>query len=480
MIEGEARRLGRNFGVIAAAQAVSQILAFVVSLSVARALGVEEYGVFVFAFAFPSWFVMFVSFGLDAVLTVDVAADRSRAGSYLTAVTAIRVPLSVAAAIALWIALQFVFPNPSHRLVVFVIGISSLLGAFLGAIPALFRAFERLEYSAFVSVVGQAAIAGSALALLAFGFGVFQVSLVFLGGTLLNAALSLALLRTRFVWFERKVDRVLMLRVLRRAIPFILGAVVGTLMATAGPVLLALLVDPVATGHFSAAYALVVAVLAPLSIYNMVFLPAMSRLSRESPALVPRVILKSQKLFFVLGFPAAIGGWFYAKDLVTLFYGEGFLESALSLEILILTVAVSTALLGISTALTATNHQTLNLGIGAVATTANVVLCLALIPRYGHVGASYAFLGATLLGGVLDAFAMKRLLARPDFRETLARPVLAGLGMVALLFILQTPALWIGVMAGGSFYFGVLLALGGARKEDWSLVRSALRGAFFR
>ena len=75
----EVRRFGRNFAAVAASMLTTQLLTLVVSIVLARTLGVDQYGIFVFGFAFSSWFVALVALGLDPVLAIDVARDNSRA-----------------------------------------------------------------------------------------------------------------------------------------------------------------------------------------------------------------------------------------------------------------------------------------------------------------------------------------------------------------------------------------------------------------
>ena len=66
--EADSKRFGRNFATTAFAQLVAQVLTLLVSVVLARRLGVSVYGVFVFGFAFPGWFLLLVSLGLDDVV----------------------------------------------------------------------------------------------------------------------------------------------------------------------------------------------------------------------------------------------------------------------------------------------------------------------------------------------------------------------------------------------------------------------------
>ncbi len=476
----DAYRIGRNFGAVGFAQIFTQILTLVMSLVLARTLGVELYGVFIFSLAFPSWFLLFVSLGLDSVFTIDVAADRSKARAYLTALVAMRVPLVLAAIAGLWIFVQLVLSDPFARTITMILGTASTLATYANTFRSVFRAFERLEFGALVTIVERAITTLGVVLLMMLGYGLLGVSLVFLFGSVVNLSLLIFITRRRFVWFERRVDPATVKRIVRKTLPFALSAVVSTLLYTSGPVLLTILRDTVATGHFNAAFALTLALLSPLTINATVILPVLSRVYREEPDKLSTVLQRTQKLFFVVGMPVSLGGWFYATEIVVLFYGEPFRGSAQSLGILIFTVAVGTAAAGIGPALSATGHQKLNSLIGIVAASTNVGLCVGLIPLWGPVGAAYAFLAARLVGAGCRMIAVNRLVARIDHVETLFRPIVASVAMIVGLYLLPWLTLWSGILAGGSLYFLMLFSTGGILKEDIALVKDALRGAFFR
>src|SRR5881396_3210485 len=125
--EADSKRFGRNFATTAFAQLVAQVLTLLVSVVLARKLGVAVYGVFVFGFAFPGWFLLLVSLGLDDVMSIQVAADRSRASRYLTLVSLLRLLLAAFAILALWVGTQLVLDDPTARTVTLILGVSSVV-----------------------------------------------------------------------------------------------------------------------------------------------------------------------------------------------------------------------------------------------------------------------------------------------------------------------------------------------------------------
>lgn len=475
----EAARLGRNFSARVSAQLITQVLTLVISIVLARSLGIEQYGIFAFGFAFPSWFLLVTSLGLDSVLTIEVAADRKKASAYVTTIALMRLPLATLSVLFLWIAVQLLLVDPFARSITLLLGIGSVFSTYAGTFTSVFRAFERLEYTAVVVVTERLVTTGLVLLLLFLGYGLFEVALVFIAGGMLSVALSLTLLRRRFVWFTSTVDRRGAGRLLRLTTPFALNGMVTTFSTTVGVVLLTILLDPGATGQYNAAQTLVFALLAIFWISDFVLLPTLSRMNKESREKIAAVLQQTQKLAFMVGLPATLGGWLYAEDILTLFYGEAFRVSASSFQVLIFILLTSAAVLGNGAALAATGHQKLNLYITSAGTATIIGLNFALIPLLGPVGAATAGLSGSLLRSGLHWATVRRLVARVDPWTTYGRTAVAGGAMLLLLLALPRLPLFMGIGLGALLYFAILLIVRGITKEDWSIMKSALRGAFY-
>ncbi len=477
---GEASRIGRNLSSVALATLTTQILTLFVSIVLARSLGIEQYGIFVFGFAFPSWFLLLVSLGLDSVYSIEVAGDKGKAGRYLTTIALLRLPLVLVAILMLWIFTHLLLSDPFARTITLLLGIAAIVQTYAGTFTSVFRAFEKLEFDAIVHIVERATTTAIVLLLLVLGYGLFEISFVYILGGILTLVLSLVLVRRRFVWFSRAVDRVGLSTILKLAAPFALGGVFATFSNTTGPVLLTLLLNPVATGEYNAALSLLFALISFLTLYHFVMVPTMSRMNRETPDRLSTVLQQSQKLAFIFGLPVALGGWLYAEEIMTLFYGDAFREAASSFQVLVFLAAVFTAVLGCGTVLSATGRQRLNLYISIAVAATVISLDFILIPTWGPVGAAYAFLAAGLLGSILRFIVVRRLVARIDPWTTYGRTFVAGVTMVLVLYFLTGLSLWSGVAFGGFLYFFLLFIIGGITRQDWRVIKEALRGAFFR
>lgn len=472
--------MGRNFAFVTFSQVITQVLAFVVSVSVARDLGVDLYGLFVFGFAFPSWFLWLVSFELDTVVAVEVSADRSKAGSYLTAVTLLRIPFALVAVVILWVSVRLVITDAFAQLVTLILGAASILSTYASLYRTMFRAYERLEFAALVVVVERTIATFAILLLLVLGFGLLPIALVYVLTTIIALVLSLVILKSRFVWFTPKIEFSTMLNILKKSVPFAMEAIATTFLYSAGPLLATVLGSSAETGKFNAAFSLVLAFLAPLAVYHTVVLPSLSRLHREKPESMAKVVYKSQKLCFLVGLPVVLGGAFFSGQIITFVYGSAFAEAAQSFEILVIVIATTTLNIGLGAALAASGRQRLNLGISIAGTLTNVIVCFALIPSMGHVGAAWAFLAAEIVMVVPSRLLAGQFIGRLHMFEVVSRPLVAGAAMLFVLSALPNLSLFGGIGTGATIYFLVLMAIGGLSKEDRELIREMIQGVLLR
>src|SRR3989454_1044794 len=173
----------------------------------------------VFGFAFPSWFLLLVSLGLDEAISTNVAADRSRARRYLTTVALLRLLLVAIALVALWVATQIVLADPLARSVTMLLGSASVISSYANTFNSIFRAFERFEYPALVTIVERSVTVGISLRLLSLGRSLLEVCVVFLIGSLITLALSGAIATRKFARALQRIQKLALIA----GVPLALG-----------------------------------------------------------------------------------------------------------------------------------------------------------------------------------------------------------------------------------------------------------------
>ena len=125
---------------------------------------------------------------------------------------------------------------------------------------------------------------------------------------------------------------------------------------------------------------------------------------------------KSMKYSACILLPIGLGVGFFAKDIITTIFGEGFVHSVLPLLILIIGTVIFGVVKAIGGSVTGVGRPDIGLKIVGVSATTNIVLNILLIPHLGIAGAAIAttisLSVATLLGLF---FTIKIVKVRIDF-----------------------------------------------------------------
>jgi O-antigen/teichoic acid export membrane protein len=250
--------------------------------------------------------------------------------------------------------------------------------------------------------------------------------------------------------------------VLHEAWPVVLNTMLALLVFNADLIILRFFRDSETIGWYAAAYTLV-SFLANLGLtYGFAVMPQVARSAAE-PARTASLVRESLVFASALTLPLAVGGLFVADDLVRLVFGDPYAAAGLPMRILLWSVPVAWLRSVSQLSLVALGRQRAVLGVTAIGAVLTVVLDLALIPRYGMVGAA----AVTVAAEVVRLVAMQVVLARvgiatPGLRAWW-RPVIATAAMGAVLMLVRAPAPVL-VGAGAVVYAAALVATGALRR----------------
>ncbi|MCC7206269.1 MAG: oligosaccharide flippase family protein, partial [Anaerolineae bacterium] len=142
-----------------------------------RLLGPANAGIYYYAVVIFGWFDILTNFGLNTLLTREVARDRASAGRFLLNSSLLRLGLAALGAplLAAFLLLRGALPPPLDG-----VSVAAIILLYIGLIPgsistglsALFYAFEKAETPAAISTVTAILKAAFGLGALAAGWGV--------------------------------------------------------------------------------------------------------------------------------------------------------------------------------------------------------------------------------------------------------------------------------------------------------------------
>jgi O-antigen/teichoic acid export membrane protein len=427
---------------------------------------------------------MLVTFGMDTLLTKEIARRPERAADLFASTIVLRVLLFTLAFAAISAYLN-VFHYPAETVgVVWIIGLSTLFWNLSAACQATLQGLERMGFMTLGNVLGKVVNTVGAIALLLLGQGVNAVAWVIVLAALVTFAMQL-----------RQVTRLYPLRppkggfgwsagkdMLRAGLPYLFSGLFLVLYAQADVVIISLLVDEKTIGWYGAAGQLFTTLMFIPNVFITAVFPALSRMYTNAAGALPKLMRKSFDWLMLLSVPIGLGLCIIADPLVVLLFGPEFEQSGpvLSLMGLVLILTYQNMLLG--RFLVSTDRQAVWARVMLAAVIVTVGLDFVLVPwcsrvfGNGGIGGSLSFI-VTELG--MFVFGVRHLpngsLGRAN-AWTAARIWVAGLVMMGVTWWLRSAMIVFPVLAGAFVYAAMIVLLRVVPAEDWAVLWSAVRG----
>ncbi len=445
------------------------------AILLAALLGAEQYGTWgtigallVIASAVPE-------FGIGLVVLRDVARQPSDASRYLTATLTVQPLLAIGTHAAL-IVLSLLLPyNTSFRLLLALAAISLTVDVFGNIGYNQLLAAERMVTTSVVLIVHISLQIAFALAALLSGSGLIGVYLATISAGVFRAAMHGIALRRIGVRPRLPTERALIGHLFSEGWPIALSSFLGYAYQHVDKVLVFTFLGERAAGYLMAAFIIVSGVieLFSVTVFTALF-PLMSRMARESAALLQRAMDQFAFLTLVIGLPIVIGISALSSSLAALFF-PSFSGTASLLEILIWHALLAMISNAYAQMLLVEGRQKLLLLIRAIGLAVNLTANLLLLATLNVVGAGIAAFLAQ--AAMLAIFLRARAMTRSEWRallEKTARVILAGALMSLPAFALRASQPILAALIGASVYSIALLSLRALDSAHWTLIRQIL------
>jgi O-antigen/teichoic acid export membrane protein len=464
----------KNIVLLITSTTVGKLSAMLVTVVMARVLGVEHFGLYAFALALANLLSLIPNYGFNPLVTRDVARDGSLAGQLLGDILALKCALSAVTLLVVGGALLVTPIEPTRQMVIALAVGVMLAESFLDFFSSFYRAYQVLEYEAAVQAALTVFQTVVGLSVLYLGYGLIPFLLWRLAGYVGGAAVAYLLLTDRLVRPTFALRLPALKAILRRALPLAIVTLFVATYVRIDMVLLSLIKGDLATGWYSAAQRPVgIFAFLPAAFVGAI-LPAMAR-SGLTPRALEQYFEQTVKYLLILALPLAIGTGLLADRVILLLYGQAYEPAVPALQVLAWTIVVTFVNHSISTALVAVGQEKRFMAITGWGAAFNVGTNLICIPLLGHVGASLTTLASEIVVSALGFRAIRRHLG--DFRllPVASRPILAGVAMSAVIMGMRGQSLPLLVCVAAVSYFGALLLVGALdRKELTVPFRSVL------
>lgn len=457
-----------------AGQLSTRALAFLSLVILARYLTIDEFGRYNFAFAVGFILAALCDLGIDVLATREVARDKDTAKLYLSNILSIRA-ISFFLILALsWILSSWLQYPAQLKYIVLLAFITVALNFSLNSVIAIFRAYQRLSYEAFLRSCGSFAVfLGIVLAIFA------RLSLNSI--ILFQLAMTAITFLTGFVIASRylgrrssRLDPDFCLKLLKESLPFGITQLLTMISFRIDTVLLSKIIGDEAVGFYNAAYNLVFGAMIISTSLVAAFFPVISAEYFVDAARVGRLFRDAFKYLMLLGLPITMIGTVMARSLLELLYGPAYGQAASALAIIIWTVPVIFLTYLLGNALGAINRQQEVAWIAFVNASFNLGLNLWLIPQFSYVGSALATLLTETLGLILLLNRSSRFFPFPKGR-VLGRIVFSSFASLVSL-LLSSFGLFVVILGYGLCYVVLLRAFKIIESKELIQIKEILRG----
>jgi len=470
------RTLSKNALAITVGQLISRLLSFALIVFIAKYLGDVGLGRYSFALSFCGLLVVFSELGLRELMIREVARHREKAKKYLSNVILIKFLLSVGT-IGLIIGVISLMNYPEETtFAVYIIGLSVVLNSMARLINSLFNAFERMELESVTVILERLVSSGFGILALILGYGLREVVLALLAGSVINVLMSFFLTVKIIVKPTIETDWEFWKKLVKAAFPFGLVYIFVVIYFQVDTVMLSFLKGDAPVGWYNAAYKLIFALqIFPVAFVNALF-PIISRYYVSSKDSLKIALEKAFKYLIIIGFPIAVGVTILAEKIILLIYGEGFIPSIITLRILIWVAVLMFITYLFGNVFGSIDRQVVIAKVSGINAVLNIVLNLILIPRYSTIGAAIATLATETVGFVLYFLFIAKYLQKISLPRYLWRPVVSGALMGIFVYFFKNIKLFFLVTIATVLYFVILLMLKVFPEEDLALFKRIVRG----
>ena len=445
---------------------VSDVLALVFYIAVARTFGQEGIGDYAFAFAVAAFFGLGIELGLPTLLTREVARRPERVDDYCGTILTLQAGLTVfLGAVAVLLCLVLEYSGALTALVLLAFGDAALRG--MGrSFNAYLEGIEAMDLSSLLEVYSRLLVVGAGLALLFLGASLPVVMVAHLLGAGLYLGLSYHWVAERFEPARLSVDLELMKRTAIAALPFVMSVALWELYARIDIVMLHQWIGSSEAGVYALGVRLVTAPVALAYLVGAAMYPSLSRDAVSSSGDQRTLFLGTLRWLGVIGVAGGLVLATVGDQLVALLFEDAFEKTGGIVRWMSILFVIQFASMPYWRLLYASDHENKVVRLQGTSLVLNIALNVALIPLWGAYGALWASVASeTFLVGAFHRKAAGLISA--SYLSRAAR--LATAGSAGLLVGLGTRGLlpW---PVGGALallaFTALVVGLGLVRRRD--------------
>jgi len=441
------------------AKGANLILSITIMSLIARYLSLEWFGKYSFAMDFIFIFIPLIQFGLSQILIRQIVQRKETAAEDLFAVVTLRIFLFILSSLLIFIILISTVLDLSDmvKIAIFLTLISEFLGTFINLSSDIFVAFERMKYVPLLIITNRILMLLAVVAVIFFDWGFYGLFVASIVANLLSAIAGFYLASKKFIKLKILIEMDRLIYLLKASYLVAIVAFLIELAFRMDSFFLQALKGFQEVAFFGAPLKIVSRLLIiSLAITEAMF-PIFSRLAQLSTADLLKSLEKGLKILMIILLPLCVLLNLFAQEIITLIFGKKFIPSIPSLQYFMGVLLFISAIILMGNFLISMHRQKLLVIPIVLGVCINAILDIALIPHYGHLGASFGKCIAFGMAAFAVSYVISTQFGSLHIFEVVFKPM-ANAGLLALIvYCLKgfnpVLAIIIGVVCYGLFIF---------------------------
>jgi len=455
--QGHARKVLRNTGLLALSGLIVRGMGMGMMIVLARSLGSQGYGTYQRAEAFVYLFSILATLGLDMIMTREVAQKSPRLPEFLQGVMTLKLVLGP---LCLALVLGSAHVRGYHGDLLWGIWCYSfilLITTIAQTYDAVFQGLDEMGYIAIATIVNQLVfvILGGICVLL--GRDLRWIFSAMVVAAVLRFAVSAHLMgRLHLEWTKPRMSTLFFM--LKESIPIAFAASFVIVYQQLDAVLLGELKGNAQVGWYKASAKFMLFFTVLRDSFLVAIYPVFASLAHANRERMGSAVTRAVRyqlilaLYFILCFV-------FLPRVASKLLGDEFKNTAAVLPIMGLMLVPSTISITMGRALVASGNQKRVMVATGLALVVNAGLNLTLIPRFGYVGAAVAGAVSEVAVAAVNAYYVKKYVARTHILRAILKPVAAAVVVGLLLHLLPGLHLYLALPLAGVAYVACLFAL---------------------
>ena len=452
------KRVARNILVTISAEIVTKIFGLILTIIIARYLGDSGFGIYSFIITMMMLFQVLADFGLDTMTIRDISKDTGNASSLLSNILLLKICLSLINFLFMVFAIGLMHKPPAIVYGTYIAGLSVIFFSLANTFSSVFNAYEKMYVKSFILVVAKALTLILTVLAVVLKKDFIALIIIILVSEMFRTSLSVAIYSKYFGRVNLRIDPTLCKKLFFAALPFALISLVSLIYFKIDIIMLSLMKNDQVVGWYSAAYALLAALLFISDAYNLSIFPVLSRYAVSAKDLLAFGWERSVKYLLMISVPIATGTTVLADKIIVLFYKSGYSPAVPALKVLIWTLPwIFINSINVKV-FYATDKQKGLTRVVIFSTFLNIALNFSLIPAFSYMGASVATLVSEIVNVCICFWLIHRSLGfRISTAGSLTKPIIASVMMGAVVYYLRflgvLPAIFVGIFSYSVFLF---------------------------